>query len=141
MGPFRSDQEARMAVEKLTGTPPLTAKLIESARAAEADYELRDSAAPGLCLRVSPKGAKVFRWYLTSLKRVITIGRWAKTPTPQHVTLAEARSWLERLKEAYATGRLDEVVAELQALRPPKSKSLVLIEGGPLTGRPVCVDF
>lgn len=113
-----------MAAEHTTASlPPLTAKAIEAAEPRVTDYELPDSAAPGLRLRVTPKGGKVFRWYVTSLGRVITIGRWAKVPRPGHVSLGEARTWLERLKEAHRAGpaELAKVEAELQALRPARA--------------------
>ncbi len=123
-----------------TPVPPLTAKLIEAARPRERDYELPDPAAPGLRLRVTPKGGKVFRWYVTSLGRVITIGRWTKAPRPGHVTLAEARTWLERLKDAHRAGRLAEVEEELRALRPKPQRSVDVPAGGP-TLRDVAKDF
>jgi integrase len=114
-----------MAAEERTGsTPPLTPKLIEATPPRERDFELADPAAPGLRLRITPKGGKTFRWYVTSLGRVITIGRWTAKPRPGFVTLGEARTWLERLKEAHRGGRLGEVLAELAATRPPKSAKL-----------------
>jgi len=104
-----------MAAENVTASPPLTAKLIEAKHAAAKDYELADAGAPGLRLRITPKGAKVFRWSVTRSGRqqVVTIGRWAKHPQPGRVTLAEARGWLERLKLAHKAGNLDTALAEL----------------------------
>ncbi len=131
-----------MAAEHPTATlPPLTAKAIEAAEPRSTDYELPDSAAPGLRLRVTPKGGKVFRWYVTSLGRVLTIGRWSKLPRPGHVTLGEARTWLERLKEAHGAGRLDAVEAELRAIRPRHSATPAAPLEGAVTFRQVAEDF
>lgn len=91
----------------------LSPKTIENARPAAADYELRDGAARGLVLRVSPRGAKVFRWRLRSEGRMITIGRFSSKPQAGHVTLAQAREWLERLKLAQRARTLAQVEAEL----------------------------
>jgi integrase len=130
-----------MAAEHSTASlPPLTAKLIEAAEPRATDYEIADPAAPGLRLRVTPKGGKVFRWYVTSLHRVLTIGRWSKLPRPGHVTLGEARTWLERLKEAHGAGRLAAVEAELSALRPRRSAAPPA-EGAVVTFRQVADDF
>lgn len=110
-----------MATENVTSTPPLTPARIEALKPRADRYEVADSAAPGLRLRVMPTGTKTFRWYATSLGRVITIGPWAQKPAPGHVTLGEARRWLERLKLAHKEGRLAEVEAELQASRPVRA--------------------
>lgn len=101
-----------MADEKRSTLPPLTPPAIE--RLPEGEH--RDSAAPGLFLRVNRK-SRTFRWYVRSIGRAITIGPWSKTSRPGHVTLAEARAWLERLKDAHRSGRLAEVEAELAARR------------------------
>jgi integrase len=130
-----------MAAENLSATPPLTPKLIEAARPTEKDYELPDTAAPGLRLRVTPKGSKVFRWYVTSIGRVITIGRWSKVPRPGFVTLGEARSWLERLKDAHKSAKLEAVEAELKALRPARQVAPPSGTVGPLTVKDVAADF
>lgn len=105
--------------------PPrgLTPKFIESLRPAEKAYEVPDRAAPGLRLRVLPSGRKVFRWEVSALALVITLGPWALNDTPGHVTLLEARQSLERLKAARTAGReqLDAAVRELHTqLNPPK---------------------
>jgi integrase len=105
--------------------PPrgLTPKFIESLRPAEKAYEVPDRAALGLRLRVLPSGKKVFRWEVSALALVITLGPWSLNVTPGHVTLQEARQWLERLKAARTAGReqLEEVVRELHSqLNPPK---------------------
>ena len=54
-----------MAADNVTSSPPLTAKLIEAAHPAAKDYEIADAGAPGLRLRITSKGAKVFRWSVT----------------------------------------------------------------------------
>jgi integrase len=97
--------------------PPLSPSVIDKLEPRAKDYELSDSAAPGLVLRVTANGTKVFRWYVNSIGRRITIGRWSKTPAAGHVTLGEARTWLERLREGHRTGKLAEVEAELPARR------------------------
>ncbi len=133
-----------MAGENPTAAPPLTAKLIDAARPAAKDYELADAGAPGLRLRVTPKGARVFRWHVTRGERqqVVTIGRWSRTPQPGRVTLAEARSWLERLKLAHRAGTLDDVIAELASSRPVRPPSPEPgMGGGPVTVRELAADF
>jgi integrase len=100
-----------------TTKPPLTPSDIEKLEPREKDYELSDSAAPGLVLRVTASGTKVFRWYVNSIGRRITIGRWSKKPAAGHVTLGEARVWLDRLREGHRTGKLAEVEATLPGRR------------------------
>jgi len=102
-------------------TRPLTAKKIEALIPADEPYEVADGG-NGLRLRITPKGAKVFRWYVRSLNRVVTIGAWSAYPAAAHVTLAEARGWLERFKAARAAGvdKLDEVERELRDLLAPR---------------------
>lgn len=97
-------------------TPPrgLTPAFIDALRAEEgARYELADRRAPGLRLRVLPSGRKSFRWYCTARGKVVTIGPWTLTDQPGHVTLAQAREWLERLKAAHAAGEMESVETEL----------------------------
>jgi integrase len=136
-------KEAQMADENVTAFPALTAKLIEAARPAAKEYELADAGAPGLRLRVTAKGSRVFRWYVTrgGCQRVVTIGRWTKNPQPGRVTLAEARSWLERLKLAHKAGNFDSVLAELAASRPQRPPAGGRQLGGPLTVRELAKDF
>lgn len=125
-----------MAAQEPTTQPPLSPGRIE--KLPPGDH--RDTAAPGLFLRVTPRGARVFRWYVRSIGRAVTIGRWSKAERPGHVTLADARKWLERLKEAHHAGRLDQVEAELAAqLRPPPPPPAADV-GGP-TFRQVADDF
>lgn len=132
-----------MATEKTTSAPPLTPARIEALKPRPPErYEVADTASPGLRLRVLPTGTKVFRWYATALKRVITIGEWSKTPAPGRVTLAEAHVWLDKLKLAHKEGRLAEVEAELQARRPRRApQPSPATEGGPLTVKAVAKDF
>jgi integrase len=125
-----------MAAATSSTFPALTAKAIEHAPPGE----LRDGAAPGLCIRVSPTGARVFRWYVTSARRVITIGRWSRFARPGHVTLQEARVWLERLKAAHHESRLSEVEAELQLLRPTPARA-PRVEDAAVTVADVAADF
>jgi integrase len=97
-------------------TPPrgLTPAFIDALRPREGSrYEIADRRAPGLRLRVLESGGKVFRWYCTARGKVVTIGPWSLGEQPGHVTLAQAREWLERLKAAHAAGALDTVEAEL----------------------------
>jgi integrase len=131
-----------MVAEHLTAIPPLTAKTIEAARPGAKDYEIADAGAPGLRLRITPKGARVFRWHVTrgGRQQVVTIGRWSKNPQPGRVTLAEARSCLEKLKIAHRAGTLDEVLlAELAATRPARTPPEPA--AGPLTVRELAADF
>lgn len=103
-------------------TPPrgLTPKFIEALRPLTVAYDVPDRRAPGLVVRVLPATEKrlanprrVFRWYCTARKRVITIGPWTMNPQPGHVTLGEARDWLEKLKSAHAADALAAVEADL----------------------------
>lgn len=132
-----------MAFEKVSESPPLTPARIEALKPRADRFELADTAMAGLRLRVMPTGAKVFRWYVTSLGRVITIGPWSKVPAPGSVTLGEARRWLERLKLAHKEGRLAEVERELAAMRPVRAlrPAEQAGEGGPPTVKAVAEDF
>lgn len=99
-------------------TGPLTASKIATLKPRADRYEIADAAAPGLRLRVYPSGARVFRWHVRDAagrQEVITLGPWAPTSTAQHLTLAEARVELERLKAARAGGRLSGAREELDA--------------------------
>jgi integrase len=120
--------------------PPFTPGRIEALEPRAKDYELSDPAAPGLVLRVTANGTKTFRWYVNAIGRRITIGRWSKTARPGFVTLGEARMWLERLKDAHRGGRLEDVEAELRALRP-KPAAAPAQGAGALTLRDVAGDF
>jgi integrase len=80
--------------------------------------EIGDRKCPGLRLRFQRKDPPVFRWKATAgdgKRRNVQIGPWALAGKPGHVTLAQAREWLRRLKEAAKAGRLAEVEAELRA--------------------------
>ena len=128
----------------LSDVPPLTPKAIEAARKRAKDYELGDGGAPGLRLRVTPKGKKVFRWYVNvgGTQRKITIGPWSKEPRPGCVTLADARKWLEKLKAAHRAGHLDQVVHDLATSRPKPAKDRPpRVDVGELTVRELATDF
>lgn len=114
---------------------PLTPKSIA---AAKPGTELRDGGAPGLRVRVGLK-SRVFRWHVTSAHRVITLGPWWKESRPGHLTLAEARVWLEKLKVAHKDGRLAEAEAELARLRPQLTKPAA--PAGPASVKSVAADF
>lgn len=79
--------------------------------------ELGDKKCPGLLLRLGAGGAPTFRCKLTDQgkRRNVTIGPFALAGKPGHVTLAQAREWLRRLREAAKLGRLADVEAELRA--------------------------
>ncbi len=99
--------------------PHLSLRAIEEARPGPTAYELTDGKS-GLVLRVNPGGSKVFRWYITGDRRVITLGPWAAKEIAGHLTHGAARTALEDLKLARTAGKLDEGVAELhERLRPP----------------------
>ena len=79
--------------------------------------ELGDRKAPGLRLRFERQRAPTFRWKVTAggARRNLHLGRWSLAGKAGHATLAQAREWLRRLKEAARVGRLAEVEAELRA--------------------------
>jgi integrase len=111
-----------MAGPKHSAARRLTPKSIEALRPADERYDVSDGNS-GLVLRVHPSGTRSFRWQVRSLNRVIVLGPWAATLTPAHLTLREARDWLERLKEARVAGeaQLDRVVEALRRhVDPPK---------------------
>jgi integrase len=104
----------------------LTPKSIEALRPRDQRYDVSDGGASGLVLRVHPSGVKSFRWQVRALNRVIVIGPWAATITPAHVTLKEARDWLDRLKEGRTASeaQLDEVLGDLRRhLEPPAEQA------------------
>lgn len=111
-------------------TPPrgFTPKSIEALQPAADRYELADKGKVGLRLRVYPSGVKSFRWYVTSLGRVITIGPWSMCKQPGFVTLKQAQDWLERLKAAHVGGTVPAVEAELRAflrVKPAPGSTIV----------------
>ncbi len=129
-------------------TPPprgLTTRFIETLQPDPARrYEVPDRRSPGLVLRVMPTGKRIFRWYLTSLGRVVTIGPFhpAEEPPPGFVSLKLAREWLDRLKVAYTAGMLDAMEAELQAyLNPPRGAAVAVADESVLTVARVAGEF
>jgi len=125
-----------VADETPTTQPPLSPQGIEKLPPGE----YRDSASPGLFLRVN-KGSRVFRWYVRSIGRAITIGPWSKAPRSGHVTLGEARACLERLKDAHRCGRLADLEAELKAARPRRGAPAPGAADGAVTFSEVAKDF
>ena len=107
-----------MAGSKATASPRrgLTVPFIEALQPRADRYEVADRRAPGLRLRVHPSGVKSFRWSVTALGRVITIGPFhpAENAPPGFMSLKSAREWLERLKVAHAGGTLPAVEAALR---------------------------
>jgi integrase len=79
--------------------------------------ELGDRKCPGLLLRFQRSGPPTFRWKATDgdRRRYVYIGPWSLAGKTGHVTLAQSREWLRRLKEAAKGGRLTEVEKELHA--------------------------
>lgn len=106
---------------RLTQAPPLTPKRIAALKPRAQRYEIGDSAAPGLRLRVLPTGAKTFHWYVRVDAKLenITLGHWSDEPAPGHLTVDEARTWLQRLKKAHRGGQLQAMKAELHAQLHP----------------------
>ncbi len=97
-------------------SPPrgLTAAFIAALKPPVARYEVADRGAhTGLRLLVLTTGTRTFRWYCTARKKVYTIGPWTLDEQAGHVTLSQARAWLERLKAAHAAGTIDAVAFEL----------------------------
>lgn len=92
-------------------------KAVEGLRAKAAEYEAADAGAPGLRLCVTPKGVKSFRWYVLDggRRRKITLGPWSLVEAPGHLTLAQAREWLEKLRAGHVGGNLATVEADLRA--------------------------
>jgi integrase len=127
---------------KVVAHGPLTVAKIQALKPRAQRYEVSD-ASSGLRLRVTPNGAKSFRWavHTTPTKqRVITLGQWSATSKLGYLTLPEARNWLEKLKDGHRTGQLEIVEAELRkATKPPPPAPLV--EGDVLTVRSVAEDF
>lgn len=111
---------------KTTLTPKGIAKLPRRANV----YEVSDAGARGLRLRVHPTGVKSFRWYVSALGRVITIGPWSESPAPAHVTLEEARDVLRDLKKAHKAGvrELDRAEVKIKTALAPRAVSAVASE-------------
>ncbi|MEW8439912.1 MAG: tyrosine-type recombinase/integrase [Candidatus Thiodiazotropha taylori] len=77
---------------------PFTDKALANLKPKDKDYELGDAGCPGLRLRVSPSGKKVFRWYYQEAngkRRVKTLGVY------DDISLSKARQDLESLKEQH----------------------------------------
>ena len=110
-----------MAVTEATTSRGFTPKSIEALKPRPTHYELADPGCSGLILRVMASGVRSFRWYVRSLDKVVTIGPWSMEPAPGHVTLKQAREWLDRLKAARlgGPGQLAQVVAELERFKAP----------------------
>ena len=88
-------------------------------------YQLYDTLERGLCLRVSPQGAKTFRYRIRpegAKGRVITLGPYSEAAKPAHVTIKQAREWVERLRAARKGGpdELSRIEAELKAHLLPR---------------------
>jgi hypothetical protein len=94
-----------------------TAPWMKTLSTPEERYEVSDR---GLCLRVERTGRKVFRWYYFEeagegrKMHALTLGPWSFTETPGHLTLAQGRAWLDRLKQAHEGGTLAQVEKELR---------------------------
>ncbi len=101
--------------------------------------EHTDDGAPGLRLRVTASGVRVFRWGVKVDGRVkwITIGRWSPKPRAGHVSVNQARARLDKAKAAHKAGTLDALVAEWN---PPRAKPAHLAEGA-LTVRDLAEAF
>jgi integrase len=108
-----------------------SAPLIAALKPGSELVEYADKGCRGLRLRVYPNPAggkrsealKVFRWCvrdkISGKLRWITIGPFSVTEQAGHVTLRQARAWLETLKEAHRGGTLDQAEAELAAFIAP----------------------
>ena len=90
-------------------------------------YDLRDSGCPGLTLRVTPAGRKVFRWTYRDINgkhRVKTLGNYPS------LSLAKARQALEELKahhqQALILGESEAQVTTVAALAEQFYKRRIL---------------
>lgn len=101
--------------------------------------EHADSGAPGLRVRVTAQGVRVFRWGVKVDGRLkwITLGRWSPKPRAGHVSVNQARARLDKAREAHKAGTLDELAAEWN---PPRSKPAP-IPAGALTVGALADDF
>ena len=118
-----------MAPEHPTSPPRgLTPQFLQALRRPEKPYDLVDARTPGLKLRVLPSGRKVFRWSYwrgsapARRQTTLTLGPWALEEEPGHLTLAQARDRLERLKRAHESDCLDATADALRA-RPGAGKT------------------
>ncbi|RMG34184.1 MAG: DUF4102 domain-containing protein [Gammaproteobacteria bacterium] len=79
---------------------PFTAKKLDSLKPKEKEYEVGDAGHPGLRLRVSPTGRKVFRWRYkkpgTNKWGVKTLGEYSRS-----FGISQARRKLDKLKSAH----------------------------------------
>lgn len=83
---------------------PLTAKTVENARPPKIGYvETFDAAAPGMCLRVTAKGAKTYivSTRVAGKQKRVTLGH---ATGPDAITLAEARRLAEEAKDRARAG-------------------------------------
>lgn len=105
--------------------------------------EHTDAGAPGLRLRVTASGVRVFRWGVKVDGRVkwITLGRWSPKPRTGHVNVNQARARLDKAKEANKAGTLDALVAEWNPPRPKPAGGSITGREGVLTVRDVAAPF
>lgn len=98
---------------------PFTAKKLDSLKPQAKEYEVGDAGHPGLRLRVSPTGRKVFRWRYkkpgTNKWGVKTLGEYSKS-----FGISKARSKLDKLKNAHKhalkTGQTESDVTTVSEL-------------------------
>jgi integrase len=130
----------RASSPTVTSQPPLTPARIAALKPGQ---EMSD-ASSGLRVRVTQNAARSFRLSVRTPEgrlRWITLGHWSLTPKPRHLTLSQARDWVDKLKEARRTSpeQLAAAEAELRALIDPTTGPAV--EGGVLTVKAVADDF
>lgn len=120
-----------------------TPKQIEALRPAAQDFEAADAGAPGLRLRVTRKGAKVFRWYVLDggARRAITLGKWALSEQRGFLTLGQARDCLEKLKAAHAGGTLRAAEADLDKELGRSRVGQVIADAESMTVAALCERF
>ena len=113
--------------EQKRNTKPLTPASIASARPRAKPYEMSD-AASGLRLNVSPTGVRSWRWYVkdkgTGKTRKITLGTFPS------LSLGDARTKIEDLKEAHKTGHLADLVESRRARAAPDAPAGALTVAG-----------
>ena len=95
-----------MATQKHTSPPRgFTVAFLDNVKPAASRYELRDTACPGLRVRVEPTGRVSFVWYYAhqGKTRVLTLGAYGEGEG--YLSLKDARKALEKAKGRHREGK------------------------------------